>query len=180
VPGIFGGLQAFEAMKLLLGLPGQLKDELLVLDLLTLTTSRVRTKRASTCPDHAIARATAVQAAAIAQANAGLGDAQAAASPLELSFDTLDQAHDAGFDIVDIREPQELVETPTPSAYARSLPMAQLLHSQPPFEPTRKTVLVCASGRRSLAATRELRERGIADVYSLSGGVKGLQAHIFT
>ncbi len=202
VPGIFGGLQAFEAMKLLLDLPGQLKDELLVLDLLTLTTSRVRTKRASSCPEHAISRATAAQAAAVAQANAaatsvaargaspnqrgqigghGAPDpSQAATSPLELSFDTLDQAYDAGFDIVDIREPHELEEAPTPSAHARSLPMAQLLHGQPPFKPTRKTVLVCASGRRSLAATQELRERGIADIYSLRGGVKGLQARLFT
>jgi adenylyltransferase/sulfurtransferase len=173
VPGIFGGLQAFEAMKLLLDLPGQLKDELLVLDLLTLSTSRVRTKRASTCPEHAVSRATAAQAAAVTQA-------KVATSPLELSFDTLDQAYDAGFDIVDIREPHELEETPTPSAHARSLPMAQLLHGQPPFKPNRKTVLVCATGRRSIAATQELRERGIADVYSLRGGVKGLQARLFT
>jgi adenylyltransferase/sulfurtransferase len=202
VPGIFGGLQAFEAMKLLLDLPGQLKDELLVLDLLTLTASRVRTKRASSCPEHAISRATAAQAAAVAQANAAASSAaargaspnqrgeiagrgapdpsQAATSPLELSFDTLDQAYNAGFDIVDIREPHELEEAPTPSAHARSLPMAQLLHGQPPFKPTRKTVLVCASGRRSLAATQELRERGIADIYSLRGGVKGLQARLFT
>jgi sulfur-carrier protein adenylyltransferase/sulfurtransferase len=178
VPGIFGGLQAFEAMKLLLDLPGQLKDELLVLDLLTLTTSRVRTKRASACPEHAISRATAAQAAAVAQA--GLSGTQVAMSPLELSFDTLDQAYDAGFDIVDIREPHELDESPTPSAHARSLPMAQLLYGQPPFKPTRKTVLVCASGRRSLAATQDLRERGIVDVYSLRGGVKGLQARSFT
>jgi rhodanese-related sulfurtransferase len=99
---------------------------------------------------------------------------------MELSFDTLEQAHEAGFDIVDIREPHELVEIPTPSAHARSLPLAELLHGQPPFEPTRKTVLVCATGRRSLAATQELRENGIADVYSLRGGVKGLQARLFT
>jgi len=85
-----------------------------------------------------------------------------------------------GFDIVDIREPHELRETPTPSAHARSLPMAELLHGQPPFKPTRKTVLVCATGRRSLAATQELRENGITDVYSLRGGVKGLQARLFT
>src|ERR1700730_3471417 len=70
VPGIFGGLQAFEAMKLLLDLPGQLNNELLVLDLLALSTSRVRTKRAAACPEHAISRAAAAQAAAVAQANA--------------------------------------------------------------------------------------------------------------
>jgi sulfur-carrier protein adenylyltransferase/sulfurtransferase len=195
VPGVFGGLQAFEAMKLLLDLPGQLNDELLVLDLLTLSTSRVRTKRAATCPEHAVSRATAAQAAAVAQANAAAsrfaehagakttsGYAAAAevnAGP-EVSFDTLDQAYDAGFDIVDIREPRELQEIPTPTAHARNVPMAQLLYGQPPFEPSGKTLLVCASGRRSLAATQELRERGLTDIYSLRGGVTGLQARLLT
>jgi len=187
VPGIFGGLQAFEAMKLLLGLPGQLKDELLVLDLLTLSTSRVRTKRASACPEHATSRAAAAQASAVAQANAAAATGGHVATgthpstnPIELEFDTLDQAHDAGFDIIDIREPHELQQIPTPSAHARHLPMAQLLHGQPPFEPTRKTVLLCATGKRSFAATQELRDRGMADVYSIRGGVKALQARLFT
>jgi adenylyltransferase/sulfurtransferase len=200
VPGIFGGLQAFEAMKLLLGLPGQLNDELLVLDLLTLSTSRVRTKRASSCPDHAISRATAAQAAAVAQANAAAASAATGASANrsaasatsvvsggvganlnpEMSFDTLDQAYDAGFDIVDIREPKELEEMPTPTSHSRNISMAELLHGQPPFAPSGKTLLVCASGRRSLAATQELRERGLTDIYSLRGGVKGLQARLLT
>jgi molybdopterin/thiamine biosynthesis adenylyltransferase/molybdopterin synthase catalytic subunit/rhodanese-related sulfurtransferase len=162
VPGVFGGLQAFEAMKLLLDLPGQLNGELLVLDLLTLSTSRVRTRRAASCPEHAIARAAATDA------------------NLELSFETLDHAYDAGFDIVDIREPHELQDMPTPSSQSRNIPMAQLLYGQPAFAPSRKTLLVCASGRRSLAATQELRERGLTDIYSLRGGVKGLQARLLT
>jgi adenylyltransferase/sulfurtransferase len=167
VPGIFGGLQAFEAMKLLLDLPGQLNNELLVLDLLTLSTSRVRTKRATACPGHAISRPTAT-------------GVPGAPPSLEVSFETLDQAYEAGFDIVDIREPHELQEIPTPSSHSRNVPMAQLLHGQPAFTPTRKTVLVCASGRRSLAATQELRDRGLANIYSLRGGVKGLQARLLT
>jgi adenylyltransferase/sulfurtransferase len=56
--------------------------------------------------------------------------------------------------------------------------MAELLHGQPAFAPAGKTLLVCASGRRSLAAAQELRERGFADIYSLRGGVKGLQARL--
>ena len=163
VPGIFGGLQAFEAMKLLLDLPGQLNNELLVLDLLTLSTSRVRTKRATACPGHAMN-----------------GASMEAAPSLEVSFDTLDEAYDAGFDIVDIREPTELQEIPTPSSHSRNVPMAQLLHGQPPFTPNRKTILVCASGRRSLAAAQELQDRGLANIYSLRGGVKGLQARLLT
>jgi sulfur-carrier protein adenylyltransferase/sulfurtransferase len=172
VPGTFGSLQAFEAMKLLLDLPGQLADDLLMFDLLSLSISRVKTRRASTCPDHATSRATAAQAAAIARANAATyHDAD-----VELTFDTLDQAHQAGFDIIDIREPRELVETPTPSSDARHVPMAQLLYGQPSFEPKHKSLLVCASGKRSLAATQELRSRGLEDVYSLRGGIAGLRA----
>lgn len=179
VPGIFGGLQAFEALKLLLDLPGQLNDELLVLDLLTLSTSRVRTKRASSCPEHAISRAQAAQTAAVAQTNASTVKAGAGAN-LELSFETLDQACAGGFDIVDIREPHEVEEIPTPSSHSLNVPVAQLLHGQPPFAPAGKTLLVCASGRRSLAAAQELRDRGLTGIYSLRGGVKGLQARLLT
>jgi adenylyltransferase/sulfurtransferase len=167
VPGIFGGLQAFEAMKLLLDLPGQLADELLMFDLLTLSISHVRTRRASSCPEHAISRANAAQAAGV------LAD-------LEVVFDSLDQAYDACFDIVDIREPQELAETPAPSSHTRHVPMAQLLHGQPEFEPVGKSLLVCASGRRSLAATQELRSRGLGNIFSLRGGIAALRARLLT
>ena len=53
VPGVFGSLQALEALKILLDLPGQLGDELLVMDLLTLPITRVRARRAADCPGHA-------------------------------------------------------------------------------------------------------------------------------
>jgi rhodanese-related sulfurtransferase len=99
---------------------------------------------------------------------------------VELTFDSLDQAEAAGFDIVDIRESLELAECPTPAKHFRHVPMAQLLHGQPPFTPVGKTLLVCASGRRSLAATQELRSRGLNDVYSLRGGVTGLRARLLT
>src|SRR5262249_15160754 len=119
VPGVFGGLQAFEAMKLLLDLPGQLNGELLVLDLLTLSTSRVKTRRAASCPDHAISRVTAQAAGASKTGGAGV-----TATAVEVSFDTLDHAYDAGFDIVDIREPHELDEMPTPASRSRNIPTA--------------------------------------------------------
>ncbi len=158
VPGVFGTLQALEALKILLNLPGQLGDEMLVLDLLTMSISRVRTRRSSDCPDHAKRAAAQTQVA---------NDAP------ELEFETLDEASNAGFDLVDIREAHELVDTPAPSRNIRHVPMAELLHGKT-FTPTRKTVLICASGRRSLAATEELRSRGVGNVYSLRGGVQGL------
>jgi rhodanese-related sulfurtransferase len=36
-------------------------------------------------------------------------------------------------------------------------------------------LLVCARGARSLATTQALRERGLATVFSLKGGVLGLR-----
>ncbi|HET9389191.1 MAG TPA: ThiF family adenylyltransferase [Steroidobacteraceae bacterium] len=173
VPGIFGGLQAFEALKLLLDLPGQLADELLVLDLLTLSISRVRTRRASSCPEHANSRAEAARAEALRAQSI-------CAQDLEVEFDSLEQALEAGFEIVDIREPQEVSETPAPVTRIRHVPLAVLLHGQPPFQPTGKSLLMCASGRRSLAATQELRSRGLEEVYSLRGGLLALRARLNT
>jgi adenylyltransferase/sulfurtransferase len=162
VPGVFGSLQALEALKTLLDLPGQLGDELLVLDLLTLTISRVRIRRAASCPDHASARVNRTQ------------PLSAVAPLLEVDFDSLDEAEAKGLTVIDIRESRELIEMPTPSSNARHIPMAQLLHGTPPLAESGKYLLVCASGRRSLAAAEELRSRGLAEVHSLRGGVAGL------
>jgi len=166
VPGVFGTLQALEALKTLLDLPGQLGNELLVLDLLMLTVSRVRIKRAATCPDHASSRIIRPLDTSAAAA--------AAAEPLELSFDSLDEAEVQGLSVIDIREARELVEQPTPTGNGRHIPMAELLHGGHELAPAGKYLLICASGRRSLAAAEELRSRGQQHVYSLKGGVAGL------
>ena len=166
VPGVFGSLQALEALKTLLDLPGQLGNELLVLDLLTMSISRVRIKRAATCPDHASSRVVRALDAAAFTASTD--------EPLEVSFDSLDAAEAQGLAVIDIREARELAETPTPSTNARHIPMAELLHGSKPLAATGKHLLICASGRRSLAAAEELRARGQANVYSLRGGVAGL------
>jgi len=167
VPGTFGSLQALEALKLLLDLPGQLTDELLMLDLLGLGVTRVRTRRGADCPDHARRRA-------------GGGDdtdqARAAAAAIELTFDPLEEALAGGFEVVDIREPHELARVATPCSTARHLPVAQLLHGPAPMRPTGRYLLVCASGKRSLAAAQELRSRGYGEVFSLRGGIAALKA----
>ncbi|HEV2272014.1 MAG TPA: ThiF family adenylyltransferase [Steroidobacteraceae bacterium] len=164
VPGTFGTLQALEALKLLLDLPGQLADELLLLDLLTLGVTRVRTRRAADCPDHALRRAAAAPQA---------GASPVAARDVELSFDFLDRALAAGLEVIDIREPQEVARAATPCSSARHLPVAQLLHG-PAVPPAGRYLLVCASGKRSLAAAQELRSRGYPEVFSLRGGIAAL------
>ena len=167
VPGVFGALQALEAMKILLDLPGQLGDELLVFDLTTLSTSRVRMRRSAACPPGACTRtARDLEAASAALA----AEAALPAAALELEFDDLDQAAALGYVIIDIREPAELRDQPTPARTARHVPLAELLagHNLPADA---RYLLVCARGARSLSAARALRERGLGEVYSLRGGL---------
>jgi adenylyltransferase/sulfurtransferase len=197
VPGTFGNLQAFEALRLLLNLPGQLGQELLMFDLLTMSISRLRTKRSATHPNHALTALATAQKQAQTQAQTQGGsqtgnqapsaqgnalsspDKSAAdANPLELDFDSLEDAQTAGYKIIDVREPHELATVPTPAKNARHIPMAQLLYGTPPFKPDGKELLVCASGKRSLAAAQELRSRGATGISSLRGGIAKLRRRV--
>jgi molybdopterin/thiamine biosynthesis adenylyltransferase/molybdopterin synthase catalytic subunit/rhodanese-related sulfurtransferase len=162
VPGVFGTLQALEALKILLGLPGQLGDELLVMDLLTLQVSRLKARRASACAAGPCVRIPL--AAAAAQGS------------LERHFASLAAAQAAGYIVIDIREPQEVAAQPLPGSGVQLLPMQQLLRTDARLNQDEHYLLVCASGRRSLAAAQTLQERGFADVVSLTGGLSGLHA----
>jgi molybdopterin/thiamine biosynthesis adenylyltransferase/molybdopterin synthase catalytic subunit/rhodanese-related sulfurtransferase len=163
VPGVFGSLQALEALKILLGLPGQLGDELLVMDLLTLHISRMQARRASECASGRCARIPATAARA--------------GAALEIEFDSLSQAQAAGYTVIDIREPDEVAEEPLPGTAIRLMPMQQLLRTDTSLSKNERFLLVCASGRRSVAAAQTLHERGFTDVVSLTGGLRGLLAH---
>jgi len=163
VPGVFGSLQALEALKILLGLPGQLGDELLVIDLLTLHTARMKARRASVCSS---GRCVRIPDARV------LGD-----EVLEREFDSLSGAQAAGFVVIDIREPDEVAEEPLAGTGIRLMPMQQLLRLDSPLSRNDRLLLVCASGRRSLAAAQTLHARGFTQVVSLTGGAAGLMAY---
>jgi adenylyltransferase/sulfurtransferase len=161
VPGVFGSLQALEALKILLNLPGQLGDELLVMDLLTLRVSRVRARRAGAC---AAGPCTRIPAAAGGPA------------PRQVRFDSLEQAQAAGYTVIDIREPEEVAGQPAPGRDIRLMPLQQLLRADAALPTHERYLLVCATGRRSLAAAQTLHDRGFNHVASLTGGVTALLA----
>ena len=163
VPGVFGSLQALEALKILLGLPGQLGDELLVMDLLTLQISRMKARRAGVCASGRCARIPA--------------PSTLASTALEIDFDSLRAAQAAGYTVIDIREPDEVTEEPLPGTGIRLMPMQQLLRSDTSLSKNERFLLVCATGRRSHACAQTLHERGYTEVVSLTGGVRGLLTH---
>ncbi len=163
VPGVFGSLQALEALKLLLGLEGLAADEMLVFDLVTLNAQRLRAKRAVNCDAHA--RGGAVTAA----------PAGAQAEPIDISFTSIEAANERGFTVVDVRDSRERDAEPLPLP-SLHLPMSRLLADAGALQLDRAYLLVCATGKRSNAAAELLRSQGFRHCRSLRGGVKGLEA----
>lgn len=172
VPGILGSLQALEALKLLLDLPGQLGDDVLIVDLLGLATTRLRARRAAECAITCTRCASALETACAKAQRRNAAGGLAEEHELELEFADLAQAADRGLQVIDIREPREIDAAPLP-AVALAVPMGELLAGRNlPAEG--RYLLVCARGARSLATVEALRERGLAEVYSLKGGASGL------
>jgi molybdopterin/thiamine biosynthesis adenylyltransferase/molybdopterin synthase catalytic subunit/rhodanese-related sulfurtransferase len=162
VPGVLGCLQALEALKLILDLPGKLSDEVLIVNLLTLSSTKLRTQRAAECRDRACVHVNKHQE-----------DSSVNEESLEVAFASLDEAAAQGFVVVDVREPQELEAWPTPCRTARHIPMRTLLYGDAALDVDGKYLLVCAAGQRSLAAASELRARGMR-AFSQAGGVTAL------
>ena len=160
VPGVFGSLQALEALKFLLGLPGLTPNEMLIFDLVTLSTQRLRARRAADCAAHAHARVPALT----------LPDS------LEVQFATLAEAQSAGFTLVDVRDSRELAAEPLPATPSLHMPAAKLLTDAAALDLEARYLLVCATGKRSAAAADLLRSQGFRECRSLRGGLKGLKA----
>lgn len=162
VPGVLGSLQALEALKLLLDLPGQLGNEVLVVNLLSQSSTKLRAQRASECRGRACVHIKVAEEAPMHEES------------LEVEFDSLDEAAAQGFVVVDVREAQELQVNPTPCKSSRHIPLRTLLYGKPALDVNGKYLFVCAAGQRSLVAASELRARGMRAVFSQAGGVAAL------
>jgi sulfur-carrier protein adenylyltransferase/sulfurtransferase len=156
VPGTFGTLQALLTLKILLGLSGQLEGELLLLDFMNFSSLKLKAPRRAECraPDCAHIREIAAEDPEI-----------------EIALGSLAEAEKRGFEVIDIRTAEEVAARP---AAVRHIPMPVLLGDPSLLSPGREFLLVCASGKRSVAAARELRKRGLA-VRSLAGGLQNLE-----
>ena len=155
VPGTFGSLQALLMLKILLGLPGQLGGELLLLDFMNFSSVKVKAPRRGEC--------TAPTCALIR-------DIPREESGIDIPLPSLAAAAERRFEVIDIRTSEEVSAQP---AQARHIAMPTLLANPDILSRTGRYLLVCASGKRSLAAARALRKRGL-EVYSLAGGLQSL------
>lgn len=161
LPGVFGTLQAAEALMRIVGMKRQNSDSIMLFSLLDGQTQRLKIDRADCC---------AINGSCAASARAWL-ERRARMGTVDIAFESCRQAIESGFRIVDIRSSSEVLQSPlacpsqqldlsTPSAQ-----LAQLATQQP-------ILLVCASGKRSSSAARHARQDGLHNVFSLLGGIK--------
>jgi len=156
VPGAFGALQALLTLKILLAMPGQLDGELLLMDFMNFSSVRLKAPRRTGC---AAPRCTVIR------------ELERIEADIEMQLPSLADAANARFELIDVRTPEEFAAAPTPG---RHIPLPALLAHPEQLAPGTRYLLICASGRRSLAAARELRKFGLA-AHSLAGGLQALE-----
>jgi adenylyltransferase/sulfurtransferase len=149
VPGAFGSMQALLTLKILLGIKGQLDGELMLLDFMDFSSVKLKAPRRGGCaaPECAL-----------------IHDIPGEAADIEIA--ALDDLPPP-VEVIDIRTAEEVAASPS---RGRHIAMPTLLAHPELLTGGARYVLVCASGRRSYAAARELRRRGV-DVHSLAGGL---------
>lgn len=156
VPAVLGSLQAMEVLKLLLDLPGQMRDEVLLIDLLDHGQRRLGAPRAGDCGDRCVLIRSVGTTAPVPELEVALPLAVAAAQ---------------GFCIIDIRNPEECAMDPLPLPGHDVIPMPRLLNDPGGLDPRLRYLLVCSHGIRSRAAAQMLRAGGRGNVWSLQGGL---------
>jgi molybdopterin/thiamine biosynthesis adenylyltransferase/molybdopterin synthase catalytic subunit len=147
LPGFFGTLQAAEVIKGITGFGPRLDQEMLLFDLRTSESMKIRRVRREGCPGcHGQLASTGYELNSLSQAEATLGR----------------------FTLIDIRERDE--EPPLKVDHLR-IPLSEwaLPSTEGPL------LICCSAGVRSLQLTIRLRSEGREDVFSLKRGLEALK-----
>lgn len=76
----------------------------------------------------------------------------------------------SAYQVVDVREPAELLELPLSQApHAKNIRLDELRDRLHELDPSRPTVVSCRSGQRAYFALRILAQNGFGELYNLSG-----------
>ena len=149
VPGVLGSLQALEVLKVILDIDSPARSSVILVDLRTLESQHLTTKRATNCPAHCL---NALQSESGADDDIGIS----------ITLPTSDWI------VVDVREPNEVAAQPLPGPSVH-IPLGQLLDHPEKLADNSKYLCVCARGKRALAASKALRLAGRDAVYLIGG-----------
>lgn len=162
VAGVLGGLQAMEALKLLLNLEGVCDRDTLLVDLLTHEVRRIRRERNPACACGAPQRVPATSAARATAEPDWLVDAYAL-SPERL----------ASLRVIDIRSPEEREGDPDWVQCLPNIPWHDV-EALARLSRDASYLLVCAAGVRSRVVAARLHQAGHTNYLSLRQGIHAL------
>jgi molybdopterin/thiamine biosynthesis adenylyltransferase/rhodanese-related sulfurtransferase len=160
VPGIFGCLQAMEALKYLLGLPGPIHDTMVLFNCLDYSSQRVKIPKHPACPVcGSTPTITAIDR-----------DEYYPPDAINVDVSALSDTQLQRYRIIDIREPEEVEVQPLEGVPHDHLPMSRWDPQRIPIDREETCLLSCAHGIRSLRLAEFLRQQGYAKVYSAKDG----------
>ena len=164
VAGVFGALQAMEALKFLLGFPDSLKRHMLLFDLRSYRTRLVETRPNDNC----VVCSNATPLSKLHETNAAI-------ESVEVDLTMLSPHQQREFTIVDIRDRMETDADPLNELNHINIP-AELLFSQTDaLDRGQQYLLFCGIGFRSRVIAGLLRQRGYENIFSQRGGITGLR-----
>lgn len=180
--GIIGSLQALEALKYLTGVGENLRGRLLVVDGLTMGFRTLTLKRDPECPlcGSAPSITTLDEANYVFQCEPELAPTMHADIPLEISVEdaaALMGGQEGPFAlpngerplVLDVREADEVAICAIEGH--RHIPLKQLPERWESLPADRLIIVHCHHGMRSLRATHFLRDKGLALVTNMAGGI---------
>jgi molybdopterin/thiamine biosynthesis adenylyltransferase/molybdopterin synthase catalytic subunit/rhodanese-related sulfurtransferase len=203
VAGIMGSIQAFECIKLLMGMQSILHTHVLLFDLLSLQTTQLKVKQDPDCAlcsnkSHKCELLKANQTVSTKPDQLPQNPATRTDLPLELSTEEFSQFTQATrIIIVDIREENEKdahsdrqieelcalikdrIKLQNGSTLTKqSMPVSTNDLTTIQLDKTAHYLFFCQSGARSLKMVRHLRQRGFDKVSSLNGGLNNLARNV--
>ncbi|HSD67400.1 MAG TPA: molybdopterin-synthase adenylyltransferase MoeB [Vicinamibacteria bacterium] len=169
LPGVVGGIQATEALKILLGIGEPLVGRLLLYDALAMRFDELKLRRDPECP--LCSPKATIHELQDYPAFCGAGRGEDAGPVEEIGASELKRRLDAGepLEILDVREPHEWAICRIPGA--RLVPLGSLAGRMHELDSARTYVLQCRSGQRSARALGLLRQAGFRRLLNLRGGV---------
>lgn len=157
LPGIVGGIQANETIKIVLGSEGILVNRLLLFDAWAMKFRELKLRKDPNCP--VCGDNPTIRELIDYEEFCGLSAAQQPPEPQleEITVTELKRRLDRGDDIqiIDVREPNEYEIARIPGT--KLIPLSQVVKRMSEIDPARETVLHCKAGVRSAKAIAALK-----------------------
>ncbi len=169
LPGVVGGIQATEALKILLGIGEPLVGRLLLYDALAMSFDELKLRRDPKCP--LCGENPTIRELQDYVAFCGVGRGEETEAVEEISAGELKRRMDAGdaLEVIDVRDPHEWEICRIPGT--RLAPLGTLGEHLHEFDSSKTYVMHCKSGVRSAKAIAQLRRAGFRRLLNLRGGV---------